>query len=174
MSQFQTANINSVVDLRTATDAKIGPSLTKLGFSQSFSLIDTRLGLGYLSAIIAALTFYIEKKFSFQDGFNYTFGLVILYFIVVFFQLLHSKYFEKNIIYKGSNSNDKIVIIRGKIDKYIPQYDLKFDIKDGKNNNKRKSFDKVLQFVEIFDKFGNLHEDKLIQWLKLSLEEKEN
>ncbi|KAH3683864.1 hypothetical protein WICPIJ_005163 [Wickerhamomyces pijperi] len=170
MTDFSTSNIHSISDLRQGTDLKIGPSLIGLGYKESHLLTDTRLALGYLSAAFAAGTFYIEKNFSFKDGFNYTAILVGLYFLVIGVIMLHSKFVEKDIIYRGSNKEGESLEIRGLFNKNEPIYQL--TIKVTKKDGKVEEIKKGLKYTEIFDKFGNLHLKELQNWFKETLASK--
>lgn len=140
-----------------------------LGYKESHKLVDTRLALGYLSAALAAGTFYIEKHYTFKEGFNYTAILVALYFFVVGLTILHSKFVEKNIIYRGSNKEGQFLEIRGKFNKNEPVYDLTIT---KKKDGKVEEIQRGLEYTVIYDKFGNLHLKQLQDWFKETLASK--
>jgi len=79
----------------------------------------------------------------------------------------HSKFVEKSIVYSGKKGNQTLDI-SGKIDKHVPEYKLTFTLSN--KNASSVTFDKTLPFTEIFDKFGNLHESQLKNWIKQQLE----
>ena len=47
MSQLKKTNLNSVNDLRQTTDDHLGLVFQQLGYNESFTLIDLKLGLDY-------------------------------------------------------------------------------------------------------------------------------
>lgn len=130
-------------------------------------MIDTRLAIGYLTAVTAALTFYAEKELSFEDALPYTKLLLVVYVILSVSAWAHAKYVEKSIVYRGSK-NKHTLQISGEIDKFVPEYKLTFTLT---NQNKSSfTFNKTLEFKDIFDKFGNLHETQLKNWINTLLE----
>lgn len=113
------------------------------------------------------MTFYAEKQLSFEDALPYTKLLLGIYALLSVAAWFHSKYVERSIVYKGTK-NKQTLEISGQIDKYVPEYRLTFTITN--QNNSSVTFDKTLLFTEIFDKFGNLHEAQLGNWVKKQVE----
>lgn len=120
-----------------------------------------------MTAITAALTFYAEKHLSFEDSLPYTKLLLVFYILLSGAAWAHSKYFEKSIVYQGAKKNQKLQIC-GEINKFVPEYNLTITITN--ENKSSVTFEKTLEFKEIFDRFGNLHEAQLGNWIKEQLE----
>lgn len=62
MSQLKKTNLNSVNELRQTTDENLGFIFQQLGYTESFALIDLKLGLGLSTVIIAGLLFLVDKS----------------------------------------------------------------------------------------------------------------
>ena len=62
MSQLKKTNLNSVNDLRQTTDDHLGLVFQQLGYNESFTLIDLKLGLGLSTVVIAGLLFLVDKN----------------------------------------------------------------------------------------------------------------
>ena len=67
-------------DLKNTTDDALPNYLTSLKFTQSHLLTDVRLALGYSAVIVAAITFYADYKFGWDNTKYWTFWAVLVYF----------------------------------------------------------------------------------------------
>jgi hypothetical protein len=117
--------------------------------------------------VLAAGTYYLEKKYSFYEVHQYTVILVGLYFVLSLVNYIYTKYVAKKIIYSGKDKKGNSITISGEYDKYIPQYNLSFKYTQKGNATEFKD---VLKFTTVFDTFGTLRQDLLDKWVKNTVE----
>jgi len=138
-----------------------------LGYTQSFSLIDTKLALGYLTVVIAGLLYVVDKKFGFEKTYNVTVLSVILYFLIsaiLFYLSSTTKY--KNVKYIGYDEKNQKILVATWTEKYDPIYHLKIRFNDEESSSIVTSF----EFMKVFDAFGYYKQDELTRMLKNELE----
>lgn len=150
-----------------AVEEKLPESLIGLGYTESFKIIDTKLALGYIGAALAAGTFYLERKFKFNDVLPYTTALVLIYFLIQLYNWYFLKFIAKKIIYKGYNNKDSLEI-SGEYDKFTPEYNLTFKVI---KNDQIIEFKEVLKFTDIFDTFGTLRQELLNKFISSKINE---
>lgn len=159
--------ISSIVQLRATCDDNLHASLSELGYTQSFSLIDTKLALGYLTVVIAGLLYVVDKKFGFEKTYNVTVLSVILYFLIsgILFYLTSTKKY-KNVKYIGYDESNKKILVATWTNKYDPIYHLKIRFNDDESLAIVTSF----EFMKVFDAFGYYKQDELTRLLKNELD----
>ncbi|CDR46684.1 CYFA0S25e00914g1_1 [Cyberlindnera fabianii] len=167
---FKTAKPHSVVDLKTVTNERLPLAMATLGYIQDHRIGDVNIIIGYTIAVIAGITFYLEKKMTWTDALPYTKLLVGAYWVVCVVSWFHTKFVERDIVFKGyTKDKKKEVTISGTVDKYIPEYNL--TIISGAKGATPVTKKVTLEFKDIFDKFGNLHESELASWFKAQLDD---
>ncbi|KAI0461915.1 hypothetical protein LJB42_004519 [Komagataella kurtzmanii] len=166
-------NLYSVAELRNATDDALPLALSKLGYEQNFSLIDTKLAIGYVATILAGSLYYLEKKYN-NDFSNLTYyysmvALVMGYFALNGLLWLHGKYREKDIKYVGINKNNqKKISIEARVENNTtPIYKVTVI------ENNRLLGRQDIPFTSIFDEDGFIHIDQLVEIFTKLLQEKE-
>lgn len=104
---------------------------------------------------IAGVLFAVEKKYSFDDGYNITVALVTLYFVIsgVLLYFTSGKY--KNVKYVGNNDNTKVEIVTW-TEKYEPLYHLKIRVNGDEKVSK-------IEFMKVFDAFGGFQDGELVE-----------
>lgn len=161
-------NTSSIVDLRTAVDDFLPLCMERLGYRQSFALIDLKIALGYLTVAIAGFLFYLDKKMSFADTYYIIAGAVATYFVVssvLYFFTSGPKY--KNNKYIGHKGLQKVAVFtwtKG----YEPVYHVKV-VTDDKFDG---AVEKEVSFTEMFDAFGFLNEEAALAQLSKIVEKK--
>lgn len=141
-----------------------------LGYEQSFTFSDIKLALGYVTVGIAALLFYLDKKFSFNETFYVVAGLVVLYGIVslVMYYLNNSAKY-KNTAYVGYNKHNKKISVHTWSTKYDPIYNVKIVVED----NADSAFEGEIPFNKFFDEFGYLNREAFTKLITGVMEKKE-
>lgn len=165
---FDLLTINSsVVQLRTTCDDNLHASLSELGYTQSFSLIDTKLALGYLTVVIAGLLYIVDKKFGFEKTYNVTVISVVLYFLIsaILYYLTSTKNY-KNVKYIGHDESNNKILVATWTQKYDPIYHIKIRFNDNEDSAVVSSF----EFMKVFDAFGYYKQDELTRLIKNEIE----
>ncbi|ODV83355.1 hypothetical protein CANARDRAFT_25160 [[Candida] arabinofermentans NRRL YB-2248] len=146
-------NINSIVALRTECDDHLPVILTKLGYSQSFALVDFKLAVGYLCVAISGLLYYLEKQYDNDFGnleyVNYTKILVAIFFTLNSVWYLFGKFIEKDIKFVGTKGTKKLTVSSKVKSKYDPVYSLVFAIGE-------ETFQDTIEFKTVFTEDGFL------------------
>ncbi|CDO93505.1 unnamed protein product [Kluyveromyces dobzhanskii CBS 2104] len=156
-------NVYSVPDARKTLDEAIPEIFSRLGYSQKFKLIDTKLVLGYSLIVFAAASFFIDKKIPWEQSKKYQQILVILYAIVCGVQLWFSKFVEKGTVYQGVKKSDKISV-GAKYKKYSPEF--QFIISNGKS----RKVELDTTYTKFFSEEGYLQSEILFSWFKEQLQ----
>lgn len=169
--EFKKVSIYSVPGLKSESDEHLATVFDTLGYTESFTVVDIKLILGYLSVASAGLMYYLDKKFKNDfNNKNYVFYIQVLvgiFFTLQFIWYLFSKFVEKNIKYIGVKKGKTIKVITSTKSKSDPNYQLIINI-DGKNHNLTIPFkdiffddgflsidafkEKITTFVESIDK----------------------
>ncbi|POS85498.1 hypothetical protein EPUL_002127 [Erysiphe pulchra] len=111
-------------DLKNNSDDALATYLNSIKFQQSHRLCNVRLALGYAAISISAVTFFWDYKFGFDSTKVYTSIAVLLYTIINGILTYWMTFFEKDIIYVGTNPQGDKVQISSKITKNVPIYHL--------------------------------------------------
>ncbi|TVY21428.1 Signal peptidase complex subunit SPC2 [Lachnellula arida] len=153
MASQETISVYSLADLKNTSDDALPAYLNSLSFTQSHTLTDIRLALGYTAFGICAATFYWDYTYGFESTKLLTLGAVILYSILNGALTFWIWGVEKGTVYVGTNAKtgDKITI-QSKTDKFVPVYKLTVttESKDGKRETKEVK----REFREWFDGKG--------------------
>jgi hypothetical protein len=160
---------SSSKDLKNTVDEHVPKVLNeKLGYTQSHTIEDVRLALGYGSVIVAGITAYLDYYIGFVEMKSFITVGVVVYFILTALYNGCLYLYERGLIYSGTIGSDT-VLIRSITKKSSPEYKLtvvKTDRLTGKSTT-----DKTLstQFTELFDYRGFLIYSKLVSWLETEL-----
>ncbi|CDK24157.1 unnamed protein product [Kuraishia capsulata CBS 1993] len=168
MGERKKVNLSSVVALRTECDETLPQALASLKYTESFTVVDTRLALGLLSVAIAGGLYYYEKKFGddLKDLFYYylLLGGVTTFFVLNGLLYLHAQYVQKNTKYVGYNKDKKVVIGTSTKNATTPVYDVEFKVGDSPVAKDS------ISFSELFTEDGYLKLDSYIGFIKKNLE----
>lgn len=163
-------NIYSTPDLRQTLDEALPTMFSRLGYTQSFRLIDMKLAIGYSIAVVAGVSFILDKKMKFDEALTYQKLLVIAYMILSTVFWYFTKHIEKGVTFSGSSGKDNITVVT-KMKKYSSLYEVAIKDKSGKTVNVELPVNKV------FNAHGFLQHDLLFEWykqqMKLLAEKKE-
>lgn len=94
--------VHNLADLKNTSDDAIPNYLNSLGFTQSHTLTDVRLTLGYAAFFIAAASFLWDYKLGFESTKYYTAGAVAVYSVLNTALTLWIWLVEKGIVYVGT------------------------------------------------------------------------
>ncbi|SCU98597.1 LADA_0H14158g1_1 [Lachancea dasiensis] len=152
-------NVYSTPDLRQTLDEALPATFERLGFTQSFKLIDTKLFLGYSIALIAGISFMLDKKWTFEDALTYQKILVGAYVVLSVVFWYFSKYVEKGVKYSGS-SGDRTVVVATKMEKHSVNYEVTL------RDDRGKVIEAQLAANTVFNEAGYLQSDRLFKWFE--------
>ncbi|TVY73357.1 Signal peptidase complex subunit SPC2 [Lachnellula suecica] len=154
MASQERISVHSVADLKNTTDDALPAYLNSLSFTQSHTLTDIRLALGYTAFGICAATFYWDYTYGFESTKMLTLAAVILYSILNGALTFWIWGVEKGTVYVGTHktSGEKITI-QSSTDKFVPVYKLTVTTlgKDGKKETRKVK----MEFREWFDAKGS-------------------
>lgn len=152
--------------MRTITDENLSDVLGSLGYTESFTVTDLKLGLGVLTVIVSGLLFMVEKKFSFNESYNITVMSLVVYFILsgILWYLTQSKSY-KNVKYIGHDDSNNKITIATNTTKYDPIYNI--EIRFGDNGKPVKT---NIEFMKLFDTFTTFHPDNLKELIGKEIE----
>lgn len=151
-------NVYAVPEIRKVLEEEIPSIFSKLGYKQSFTLIDSKLALGYSIIGVAAISFLIDKKMDWANSVEYQKALVGGYMVLCVVYWYFCKFIERGITYEGTNKSGKIQI-KTKFEKYNPS--IKVSI-----YKEHKSINTELAATSIFTEAGYLQRDLLFEWFK--------
>ncbi|AGO12462.1 AaceriAER112Cp [[Ashbya] aceris (nom. inval.)] len=103
-------NVYSAPEVHTAIEESLPAVFSRLGYKQDFRLLDTRLLLGYLTAITAAISFVLDRKFKWGDVLIYQQVLVGLYVVLSAAFWVFSRYGERHAVYQGQRGKERITV----------------------------------------------------------------
>lgn len=93
-------NVYSIGEVAQRLDDEVPIVFHRLGYKQSFKLIDTKLIIGYSIAVVAGISFVLDKKLGHNNVIQYQRLLVAAYFILSGVFWYFKKFIEKiNLIY---------------------------------------------------------------------------
>ncbi|EHL02443.1 putative Signal peptidase complex subunit SPC2 [Glarea lozoyensis 74030] len=131
---------NNIPDLKNTTDDALPVYLNSLGFVQSHTLTDVRLGLGYSAFALCAATFYWDYTYGFDSTKFYTTIAVAVYTILNTALTFWIWGVEKNTVYVGTHKTSGTKIqVQTKTDKFKAVYRVTVitTTKDGKSTTKK-------------------------------------
>jgi len=133
-------NNANLVELKVACDDAVRKYMTETrNYKQSHKIIDVKLLLGYVSAIMAGGEFWYTWKKPFDQVRTLTMIVVAVYFVLSTFLAFWTTFVEKDIIFVGTKDNEKVVV-RSQLKKHKPYYHLTINRKA-----KSKKYDKKVE-----------------------------
>lgn len=168
----QPVNVYSIGEVAQRLDDEVPIVFHRLGYKQSYKLIDTKLFIGYSIAIIAGISFILDKKFGHNNVIQYQRILVVAYFILSGAFWYFKKFIEKSIIYVGqktTGNGTSIVTFKRDYKEAQPIYHTVFSLKN-KGKDDTKNLDIDLEINKVFNENGYLQTELFYQWVKKQLE----
>ncbi|EMG47540.1 SPC2 Signal peptidase complex subunit 2 [Candida maltosa Xu316] len=161
MSQLKKINLNSVNDLRQATDENLGSIFQQFGYTESFTLTYLKLGLGLSTVVVAGLLFLVDKKYTWKESYNVTVLSCVIYGILSGILYLIN-FFNKNVKYIGYDKKGKKLTVAATSTKYDPIYNITITLEE-KSVSGALPFNKFFDVVGFFDRdaFGSLVKEEL-------------
>lgn len=156
-------NVYSIPELRQTLDEALPGIFARLNYKQHFRLIDVKLAFGYSIAVVAAISFLLDKKFNYDDVLIYQKLLVGLYTILSAVFWYFTKHVEKGITYVGINKDGEKLVVKTHFEKREPVYLIDL-IKGGETK-----LSSGLPVNKVFNEAGYLQSDLLFQWLSEQL-----
>jgi hypothetical protein len=159
-------SVYSLADLKNTTDDALANYLNSISFTQSHSLTDVRLSLGYTAVAIAGALFYADWKLGWDVTRPYTLPAVIAYAILNAAFTYWMFVVEKGVVYVGERKGTKVappllasrsaakhsqVTITTTADKLTPVYRVKAQITSGSDD---KTVDLAAPFSRWFGADG--------------------
>lgn len=168
---FSVTNISSSInDLRKATDETLPLAMAELGYDESFTLIDTKLFLGYATVVLAAGLFLIDKKMDFKDAYYITAAIVAVYGLLSA-ALLYVNHINKNVKYVGvHNKSGSKVSIASWTHNFDPIYHINVVV-DGKSS---AAVLEKIEFKNIFNYTGYINRGALVSSITPTLVSKKD
>ncbi|BAO38240.1 signal peptidase complex subunit SPC2 [Kluyveromyces marxianus] len=157
-------NVYAVSEARQAFEEALPGIFSRLGYTQTFKLIDTKLFLGYSLVVFAAASFLLDKKLTWEESKQYQLILVSLYAVVCGVQWWFNKFVEKGIIYQGTNKDNKI-----SIGAKFKKNSHEFHIYIADSTNQRVELE--TSFTKFFNEQGYLQTELLYNYFKQQTEQ---
>ncbi|CAL9732046.1 signal peptidase complex subunit 2 [Monosporozyma unispora] len=162
-------NVYSIGEVAQRLDDEVPIVFHRLGYKQSFKLIDTKLIIGYSIAVVAGISFVLDKKLGHNNVIQYQRLLVAAYFILSGVFWYFKKFIEKSILYTGTNKeNNQTINFKRDIKDGKPIYQTSFIIKS--KDGEVKSSEVNLEINKVFNENGYLQTDLFFQWVKKQIE----
>lgn len=169
----KSVNVYSIGEVAQRLDDEVPIVFHRLGYEQSFKLIDTKLFIGYSIATVAGISFILDKKFGHNNVIQCQRILVIIYFVLSFIFWYFKKFVEASTLYIGKNSKENTTIVfKREYKEAVPIYKTVFILKDQQNQSKSSSVD--LQVNKVFNEKGYLQTELFFQWVKKQVENMES
>lgn len=163
-------NVYSIGEVAQRLDDEVPLIFHRLGYEQSFKLIDTKLCIGYSIAAVAGISFILDKKFGHNNVIQYQRILVVTYFVLSFIFWYFKKFIERSTLYIGKNNKDNTTIIfKRDYKEAVPIYKTVFILQDKQKQSKSSSID--LQVNKVFNENGYLQTELFFQWVKKQIED---
>ena len=142
-------------DLKNTSDDALANYLNSLGFRQSHTMTDVRLGLGYTALVVAAACFAWDYQLGWEATKVYTAVAVAIYALLNGAFTLWVWLVEEGTVYQGTApGGDKTqLFVATSFKKSEPTYQLKVAIVDGKTKE-TKAFEFSTPFAGFFDEAG--------------------
>ncbi|SCV02664.1 LAMI_0H01706g1_1 [Lachancea mirantina] len=155
-------NVYASPELRQTLDEALPGVFSRLGYTENYTLIDTKLIIGYSIALLAGVSFLLDKKLDFQESLTYQKLLVAgnLVLSVVFWY--YTKFVLRDVKYVGKSKSSEI-----KVSTRLEKNDFKYDVMLVKGPNSCVKC--VLPANEVFTEAGYLQADLLYQWFQQQL-----
>ncbi|KAF3812268.1 hypothetical protein GCG54_00009954 [Colletotrichum gloeosporioides] len=169
MSSSERITVHNLADLKNTSDDALPNYLNSLKFTQSHTLTDVRLGLGWGAFLIAAACFGWDYKFGFDATKYYTAAAVVVYSILNGALTLWIWLKEAGTVYEGTSpsgekprilfyeANDLHRLVQINIatstKKNVPIYNMKITITP--KNGAGKTLELAKPFNQWFDSQGH-------------------
>jgi hypothetical protein len=102
-------SVYSLADLKNTTDDALANYLNSISFTQSHSLTDVRLALGYAAVAIAGALFYADWKLGWDVTRPYTLPAVVAYALLNGAFTYWMFVVEKGVVYVGERKGTKVL-----------------------------------------------------------------
>ncbi|KAH3899997.1 signal peptidase complex subunit SPC2 SCDLUD_004314 [Saccharomycodes ludwigii] len=155
-------NVNSSAEVKELLDNTLQEIFNEqFHYKQLYINQDIKLFMGVIMVTIAGASFYLDKKFKFQETLSYQTVLVIAYSILSIIYWWFTKYIDQNKVYvahANKKPQDKIEV-QTTLSNYSPEYKLNVSL----NNQIIKG---EIKINEVFTEDGILQVDLFIQKLQ--------
>ncbi|EQB44094.1 microsomal signal peptidase 25 kDa subunit [Colletotrichum gloeosporioides Cg-14] len=153
MSSSERITVHNLADLKNTSDDALPNYLNSLKFTQSHTLTDVRLGLGWGAFLIAAACFGWDYKFGFDATKYYTAAAVVVYSILNGALTLWIWLKEAGTVYEGTSPSGEKINIATSTKKNVPIYNMKITITP--KNGAGKTLELAKPFNQWFDSQGH-------------------
>ncbi|KAL0936471.1 signal peptidase complex [Colletotrichum truncatum] len=153
MSSSERITVHNLADLKNTSDDALPNYLNSLKFTQSHTLTDVRLALGWGAFLIAAACFGWDYKFGFDSTKYYTAAAVVIYSILNGALTLWIWLKEAGTVYEGTSPSGEKINIATSTKKNVPIYNMKITITS--KNGEKKTIELAKPFAEWFDSQGH-------------------
>ena len=157
-------NVYSISQATETINENLPEIFERLGYKQTFSLVDTKLIIGYSIGVVAGASFLLDKKFKHNDLVLYQQILVALYFILSGIFWWFRKFVEKGAVYTGKKANGDTIKVRTSYVDAEPKCQITFI------NGDKKVFEPTLEINKVYTETGYLQIDLMYEWIKQQLE----
>jgi len=155
-------NVYSISEVSQTLNENLPDVLGRLGYTETFELVDQKLLIGYSVAGVAAISFIIDKQFVHKDIVKYQQYLVGFYCGLSVIFWLFKKYVEKSVVYSGKNDTETIKV-KTSYEDAKPLYTVTLI------SNNKKTFVSRLEINKVFNKEGYLQSELFMEWVKQQL-----
>ncbi|KAF4821722.1 Signal peptidase complex subunit SPC2 [Colletotrichum tropicale] len=153
MSTSERITVHNLADLKNTSDDALPNYLNSLKFTQSHTLTDVRLGLGWGAFLIAAACFGWDYKLGFDATKYYTAAAVVVYSILNGALTLWIWLKEAGTVYEGTSPSGEKINIATSTKKNVPIYNMKITITP--KNGASKTLELSKPFNQWFDSQGH-------------------
>ncbi|AET40883.1 signal peptidase complex subunit SPC2 Ecym_7026 [Eremothecium cymbalariae DBVPG len=155
----QPINVYSIPDLTVATDEALPGVFARLGYTQNYRLIDTKLIIGYLISFIAAISFLLDRKVKWHDALFYQKVLVASYLMLSVAFWFVVEYMENGIKYQGIKDGCQLTV-KTKYEKFNPICKVVLIEESG------TKLEVELPATKVFSESGALQFNLLLKWFE--------
>ncbi|OHE93583.1 microsomal signal peptidase 25 kDa subunit [Colletotrichum orchidophilum] len=128
--------VHNLADLKNTSDDALPNYLNSLKFTQTHTLTDVRLALGYSAFLVAGACFLWDYKLGFDSTKYYTAAAVALYSILNGALTLWIWLKEAGTVYEGTSPSGEKVNIATSTKKNVPTYNMKITLTSKNGENK--------------------------------------
>ncbi|KAK1638374.1 microsomal signal peptidase 25 kDa subunit [Colletotrichum phormii] len=144
--------VHNLADLKNTSDDALPNYLNSLKFTQSHTLTDVRLALGYAAFLIAGACFLWDYQLGFDSTKYYTAAAVVLYSTLNGALTLWIWLKEAGTVYEGTSPSGEKVNIATSTKKNVPTYNMKITLTS--KNGEKKVINLLQPFNQWFDSQG--------------------
>ncbi|KAK1829879.1 microsomal signal peptidase 25 kDa subunit-domain-containing protein [Podospora conica] len=157
MSQQEKISVYNLADLKNTTDDAIPNYLNSLYFTQSHTLTDVRLTLGYLALATAAACFAWDYRLGFESTKLPTALAVALYLVLNTALTAWIFLVERGVVYVGTSPDGRarVRLTSAAVkDGAVPEYRLTVEVSDAKSGRVTETVEVRRGFNAWFDAAG--------------------